>query len=441
LAGFDMVRTRSGGSKVMSGELIAELQWRGLVAQVSDLEGLTAHLASGSRTLYCGFDPTADSLHIGSLVPLLALRRFQQFGHTPILLLGGATGLIGDPSFREDERSLNDEETVGQWVEALRRQVAPFLEFEGNNRALIVNNLDWTAELDVISFLRDIGKHFSVNAMIARESVRARLERADQGISYTEFSYMLLQGMDYLELAKRHNCTLQIGGSDQWGNIVSGLDLVRRHLGSEAYALTLPLVTKADGTKFGKTASGAIWLDPAKTSPYTFYQFWLNAADADVDSFLRLFTFLPEEEVHSLVKEMQSHPELRNAQRRLAEEVTTLVHGADAVVSAQRISEALFGGHVNTLEENDLDQLLQDGLGSTAVAEGSGVLHAMVEAGLTKSTGEARKLVQGGGVKINARGITDPRETLNFEAALFGKYFLLRRGKKVYHLIIEADEK
>jgi tyrosyl-tRNA synthetase len=269
--------------------------------------------------------------------------------------------------------------------------------------------------------------------------VRARLERADKGISYTEFSYMLLQGMDYLELAKRHNCTLQIGGSDQWGNIVSGLDLVRRHLGTEAYALTLPLVTKADGTKFGKTASGAIWLDPAKTSPYTFYQFWLNAADADVDNFLRLFTFLPEEEVHSLVNEMQSHPELRNAQRRLAEEVTTLVHGADAVVSAQRISEALFGGHVNTLQESDLEQLLQDGLGSTAVAAGSGVLHAMVEAGLTKSTSEARKLVQGGGVKINARGITDPRETLNFEDALFGKYFLLRRGKKVYHLLIQAD--
>lgn len=436
-----MVRTRSGGSKVMNGDLLAELQWRGLVAQVSDLEGLAAHLESGVRTLYCGFDPTADSLHIGSLVPLLALRRFQQFGHRPILLLGGATGLIGDPSFRDDERSLNDEQTVGQWVQALYQQVAPFLEFEGNNGALIVNNLDWTAELDVISFLRDIGKHFSVNAMIARESVRARLDRADQGISYTEFSYMLLQGMDYLELAKRHNCTLQIGGSDQWGNIVSGLDLVRRHLGSEAYALTLPLVTKADGTKFGKTASGAIWLDPAKTSPYTFYQFWLNAADADVDNFLRLFTFLPEEEVSLLVTEMQEHPELRSAQRRLAEEVTTLVHGADAVISAQRISEALFGGHVNTLEQSDLDQLLQDGLGSTAVADGSGVLNAMVDAGLTKSVGEARKLVQGGGVKLNALGITDPRETLNFKDALFGKYFLLRRGKKVYHLLIEADKK
>ncbi len=424
----------------MSGELIAELQWRGLVAQVSDLDGLSEHLDSGSRTLYCGFDPTADSLHIGSLVPLLALRRFQQFGHTPILLLGGATGLIGDPSFRADERNLNDEDTVASWVEALHRQVAPFLDFEGDNSALIVNNLDWTKSLDVISFLRDIGKHFSVNAMIARESVRTRLDRADQGISYTEFSYMLLQGMDYLELAKRYNCTLQIGGSDQWGNIVSGLDLVRRHLGgdTDAYALTLPLVTKADGTKFGKTAGGAIWLDPAKTSPYTFYQFWLNAADADVENFLRLFTFLSQEEVRSLVSESQERPELRNAQRRLAQEVTDLVHGAEAVTSAQRISEALFGGAVETLQESDLQQLQQDGLASTVIEEGTGVLTAMVEAGLVKSTGEARKLVAGGGVKINGGTVTDPRETLKFTDALYQKYFLLRRGKKVYHLLVSA---
>jgi tyrosyl-tRNA synthetase len=424
----------------MSGELIAELQWRGLVAQVSDLDGLSEHLDSGSRTLYCGFDPTADSLHIGSLVPLLALRRFQQFGHKPILLLGGATGLIGDPSFRDDERNLNDEDTVAGWVEALQRQVAPFLDFEGDNSALIVNNLDWTKSLDVISFLRDIGKHFSVNAMIARESVRSRLDRDDQGISYTEFSYMLLQGMDYLELAKRYNCTLQIGGSDQWGNIVSGLDLVRRHLGGDvdAYALTLPLVTKSDGTKFGKTAGGAIWLDPAKTSPYTFYQFWLNAADADVENFLRLFTFLTQEEVRALVSESQERPELRNAQRRLAQEVTDLVHGADAVTSAQRISEALFGGAVETLQENDLQQLQQDGLASTIIEEGTGVLTAMVQAGLVKSTGEARKLVAGGGVKINGGAVTDPRETLKFADALYQKYFLLRRGKKVYHLLVSA---
>ena len=251
---------------------------------------------------------------------------------------------------------------------------------------------------------------------------------------------MLLQGMDYLELAKRYNCTLQIGGSDQWGNIVSGLDLVRRHLGGEtdAYALTLPLVTKADGTKFGKTAGGAIWLDPAKTSPYTFYQFWLNAADADVENFLRLFTFLTQEDVRALVSEAQERPELRNAQRRLAQEVTDLVHGADAVTSAQRISEALFGGAIETLQENDFQQLQQDGLASTVIEEGTGLLTAMVQAGLAKSTGEARKLVAGGGVKINGGAVTDPRETLNFADALYQKYFLLRRGKKVYHLLVSA---
>jgi tyrosyl-tRNA synthetase len=422
----------------MATDLIAELQWRGLIAQASDLEGLAEHLASGSRTLYCGFDPTADSLHIGSLVPLLALRRFQLFGHRPILLLGGATGLIGDPSFRDDERNLNDHSVVAGWVQALHRQVEPFLDFDGNNGAIIENNLEWTEKLDVITFLRDIGKHFSVNTMIQRESVRARLERADQGISYTEFSYMLLQGMDYLELAKRHSCTLQIGGSDQWGNIVSGMDLVRRHLGAEAYALTLPLVTKADGTKFGKTASGAIWLDANKTSPYTFYQFWLNSADADVDNFLRLFTFLDQQQIEALVADMQAHPELRNAQRRLAEEVTALVHGEAAVESAQRISAALFGGDLGALVEADLQQLQQDGLESTAIADDEGLLSAMVAAGLVKSIGEARKLVQGGGVRLNGEVVSDPAMNLDFAHALFGKYFVLRRGKRVYHLLTHA---
>lgn len=425
----------------MTADLIAELQWRGLIAQASDMDGLTEHLGSGSRTLYCGFDPTADSLHIGSLVPLLALRRFQQYGHRPILLLGGATGLIGDPSFRADERSLNDTAVVAGWVDALHRQVEPFLDFSGNNAAVVVNNLDWTADLDVISFLRDIGKHFSVNTMIARESVRARLERADQGISYTEFSYMLLQGMDYLELAKRFDCTLQIGGSDQWGNIVSGMDLVRRHLGRDAFALTLPLVTKADGSKFGKTASGTVWLDAAKTSPYTFYQFWLNAADADTDNFLRLFTFMSEQEIEALVADMQVHPEQRNAQRRLADEVTGLVHGADAVKSAQRISEALFGGDLGALQQGDLAQLQLDGLACTEVTQGDGLLSVMVQAGLTKSTGEARKLVQGGGVRLNGQVVDDPRMTVDFAQALYGKYFVLRRGKKVYHLLIDAEKK
>lgn len=437
---FDKVSGLFIQRSTMSTDLIRELQWRGLISQVSDEDALSAHLAEAPRTLYCGFDPTADSLHIGSLVPLLALRRFQLCGHRPILLLGGATGLIGDPSFRDDERSLNDPAVVASWVEALRRQVGGFLAFDGDNSARVVNNLDWTAELNVISFLRDIGKHFSVNAMIQRDSVRTRLERTDQGISYTEFSYMLLQGMDYLELARRYQCSLQIGGSDQWGNIVSGLDLVRRHLASNAFALTLPLVTKSDGTKFGKTAAGAIWLDPLKTSPYTFYQFWLNVADADVIRFLKLFTFLSAPEIEALEAQMQAHPERRGAQRQLAQEVTALVHGASAVVSAQRISEALFGNEFSALNASDFAQLQQDGLPATGLGQAQGVLNVMVAAGLAKSTGEARKLVSSGAVRINGLQIKDPRYQLDFADALFEKYFLIRRGKKAYHLIWHESE-
>ena len=272
--------------------VVEDLRERGLIAQVSDEQGLARHLSEASRTLYCGFDPTADSLHIGNLAPLLLLRRFQLRGHRPILLLGGATGLIGDPSFRSDERPLSDRDLVASRVERFRRQAAPFLEFEGGAAAIVANNLDWTRELNVIDFLRDLGKHFSVNAMIQRDSVKSRLDRAGAGISYTEFSYMLLQANDYLELARRYGCSLQVGGSDQWGNIVSGVDLVRRHLGREAFALTVPLITRADGAKFGKTAAGAIWLDSARTSPYSFYQFWLNTADADAVRYLNTFSFL-----------------------------------------------------------------------------------------------------------------------------------------------------
>ena len=420
----------------MAQDLIAELEWRGLIAQASDLEGLREHLAGGSRTLYCGFDPTADSLHVGSLVPLLTLRRFQLFGHTPILLLGGATGLVGDPSGRDDERNLNTTEVVSGWVEALRAQVSPFFDFEGNAVAKIMNNLDWTQDLDVISFLRDIGKHFSVNAMIQRDSVRSRLERSEQGISYTEFSYMLLQAMDYLELAKREGCSLQIGGSDQWGNIVSGMDLVRRHLGEAAFALTLPLVTRSDGMKFGKSASGAIWIDGAKTSPYSFYQFWLNTPDADADAYLKYFTFLEREDIAALATETAQHPERRAAQRRLAQEVTALVHGKEAVTSAERIAGCLFGGDVAALQEADLAQLKLDGLDWSASAQGTGLLTAMVDAGVAKSTGEARKLVQGGGVRLNGEVVEDTQSTLDFSKALYGQYFVLRRGKKVYHLLV-----
>ena len=423
----------------MTQGLLNELEWRGLIAQCSDRETLGEHLEGGSRTLYCGFDPTADSLHIGSLVPLLTLKRFQQAGHRPILLIGGATGLIGDPSFRDDERALNDTSVVAGWVEALRAQASPFLDLEGNNAAVVANNLDWTQDMDVISFLRNIGKHFSVNGMIARESVRSRLERPDQGISYTEFSYMLLQGMDYLELARRYDCSLQIGGSDQWGNIVSGVDLVRRHLSREVFALTLPLVTKADGTKFGKTATGTVWLDASKTSPYSFYQFWLNTADADVENFLKYFTFLSREEIEQLTAKTLEAPEKRIAQTVLAEEVTRTVHGEESLRSAQRISSALFSGALDELTESDLGQLAIDGLSTSSCAEGDGLLSVMTEAGLARSVGEARKLVQGGGVRLNGEVVSDVRKTLTFDDAFYGRYVVIRRGKKVYHLVTRAQ--
>ena len=420
---------------------IDELRWRGLLTQVSDEAGLLEHLDTGCRTLYCGCDPGAGRLHIGSLVPLLALRRFQLQGHRPLLLLGGATGLIGDPSGRDDERSLNQEKTVSTWVDALRAQVSRFLDFDAvdGSAAKIVNNLDWTADLGVIEFLRDIGKHFSVNGMIQRESVKARLERAEQGISYTEFSYMLLQAMDFLRLAQNEGCSLQIGGSDQWGNIVSGIDLIRRHMGQTAYAFTMPLVTKADGTKFGKSASGAVWLDPQKTSPYAFYQFWLNSADADVANFLRLFTFLTRQEIGDLEVLMQKRPERREAHRKLAQEVTELVHGADAVVAAERISASLFSGDTQSLLECDLDELQQDGLSSSVCEEGGGLLTVLVDAGLSKSTGEARKLIQGNGVKLNGVPVSDVARTLDFDDALFQRFYLIRKGKKNYHLVVRRS--
>tara|TARA_A100001037_G_scaffold231722_1_gene210047 strand:- start:414 stop:1691 length:1278 start_codon:yes stop_codon:yes gene_type:complete len=424
----------------MANGLVDELEQRGLLAQVSDRNGLSDHLRSGSRVVYAGFDPTADSLHIGNLVPLLTLRRFQLCGHRPILLLGGATGLIGDPSGRKDERSLNAGEVVEGWVENIRSQVQGFVDFEGNNGAVIANNLDWTAGRDLISFLRDIGKHFSVNQMIQRDSVRDRLERDGEGISYTEFSYMLLQAMDYAELAERYDCTVQVGGSDQWGNIVSGMDLVRRRLGKAAFAMTLPLVTKADGTKFGKTAEGSVWLAPDRTSPYAFYQFWRNTSDADAVSYLKIFTFLGLEEIQSLADSLAEHPEQRDAQRRLAAEVTTLVHGKQALASAQRITQCLFAGDIEGLTQDDLDQLRQDGMDATTLEAASvGLLDALAEAGLAQSRGAARKLVQGNGLRVNGVLEGDIERQLDWQDALFGRFYLLRRGKKSWHLLVRGN--
>ena len=419
----------------MSGSPIAELERRQLVAQVSDRSGLNTHLAEGSRTLYCGFDPTAESLHIGNLVPLLALRRFQLFGHRPIALVGGATGLIGDPSFKGVERSLNDRETVERWVWAIREQISRFVDLDGNNGAIVVDNLEWTRKLDVITFLRDIGKHFSVNAMMQKDSVRSRLTQRESGISFTEFSYALLQSMDYKELCERYNCSVQIGGSDQWGNITAGMDLVRRTLNRECYALTLPLITKSDGTKFGKSETGSVWLDARKTSPYAFYQFWFNTADGDVLRYLHAFTFVDLEEIAGLGRLVLQDPGKREAQVALAREVTRLVHGEDGVCSAERITSVLFGGAVRDLTEADLRQLEMDGLSSSVVDEQEpGVVALLSGTPLASSRGAARKLIQSGGIQINGETIQDCDATVSRENALFGRYQLVRRGKRTWHL-------
>ncbi|MFT6351533.1 MAG: tyrosyl-tRNA synthetase, partial [Neptuniibacter pectenicola] len=352
----------------MSETLLEDLKARGLVAQMTSEDELEKHLSEGSVTLYCGFDPTADSLHIGSLVPLLTLKRFQAYGHKPLALVGGATGLIGDPSFKAQERKLNDDSTVANWVGKIRTQVSAFIDFDsGDNSAEVVNNLDWTKNLDILTFLRDIGKHFSVNQMIAKESVKQRIDREGEGISFTEFTYMILQSYDFQQLNQSHGCSLQIGGSDQWGNITGGTELTRRMNGNQVFGLTLPLITKSDGTKFGKTESGTIWLDSSKTSPYAFYQFWLQTADADVYRFLRYFTFLSVSQIEQIEKEDEARQGRPDGQRVLAEEVTRLVHGEEGLVAAKRITEALFSGDTSTLSEQDYAQLAQDGLPSSVL--------------------------------------------------------------------------
>ena len=383
--------------------LIDNLSELGLIAQTSAEQALAEHLDSGSRTVYCGFDPTANSLHIGNLVPLLALRRFQLAGHRPILLVGGATGMIGDPGGRDSERELQPMDVVAQQTESIQRQAESYLDFDcGANSAIVVNNMEWTGSLSAIDFLRDVGKHFSINAMIQKESVRRRVEDPDQGISYTEFSYMVLQSYDFVVLNQAYDCTIQMGGSDQWGNITAGIDLIRRMSGNQAHAVTYPLVTKSDGTKFGKSSGGAIWLDPSQTSPFSFYQFWLNAADADVVPWLKLFTFLSREEIGRLESAVLEAPQRREAQQRLAEEVTRLVHGDAALESARRITASLFGGELDGLTEDDLEQLRLDGMDTVAVAPGSGLLSALTESGLAGSISNARKLVQGNGIRVNA---------------------------------------
>jgi tyrosyl-tRNA synthetase len=417
-------------------DLIGKLQERGLVTQFSSDE-LVAHLNSGCRTLYCGFDPTADSLHIGSLVPLLALKRFQEAGHRPIALAGGATGMIGDPSFKSKERKLNSAEVTGEWTNRIKAQISRFIDFDcGENSAVVVNNLDWTADLDVLTFLRDYGKHFSVNAMIQKDSVRQRIEREGEGISFTEFTYMILQSLDFAVLNREFDCTLQIGGNDQWGNITSGIDLTRRMNQQQVFGLTLPLVTKADGTKFGKTEEGTIWLDPQKTSPYAFYQFWINTADADVYRFLKYFTFLDVEEILGIEAEDKLRSGKPQAQEVLAREVTRLVHGAEGLSAAVRISGALFSGDVSALTASDFDQLKQDGLPSTPLTQPlPGIVEALVGSGLAQSNKMAREFIANGAVTMNGQRVNDVAGTLGMSDAMHGKYFLLRRGKKLFNLL------
>ncbi|MFH1567856.1 MAG: tyrosine--tRNA ligase [Gemmatimonadota bacterium] len=413
--------------------LLDDLAWRGLLYQVTDQEGLSRRLASGPVTLYCGFDPTADSLQVGNLVQILLLRRFQLAGHVPVALVGGGTGLIGDPGGKAQERTLNPRETVEGWASNIRRQVEPFLDFgTASHAAVVMNNYDWLGSISAIDLLRDVGKHFSVPYMLAKESVSSRLET---GISYTEFSYMVLQAYDFLKLNELAGCELQIGGSDQWGNITAGSDLIRRATGRQVYGLTCPLVTTADGTKFGKTESGTVWLSPERTTPYEFYQFWINTADATVVDYLKVFTFLGRARIEALAEERDRNPGRREAQRALALEVTTLVHGAAAARRAERISQALFYGELRELEADEIEQ----GLGAVPTYEMSeaelGLVDLLVKAGVTTGKRQAREDIGNGAIYVNGDRCTEADRVMRKAEGLHGRYIVIRRGKSRYYLV------
>jgi tyrosyl-tRNA synthetase len=406
--------------------LLDDLQWRGLIAHSTDLDDLRSALVEGSVRFYVGFDPTAPSLHMGHLVQILTAKRLQLAGHTPYALVGGATGMIGDPK-ESGERSLNTLDTVKDWVGRVRRQIEPFLDFEGPNAATMVNNYDWTASLSTIDFLRDIGKHFPVNRMLARDVVRTRLEA---GISYTEFSYVLLQSMDFLNLYRDHGVTLQFGGSDQWGNLTAGVELIRRSDGAKAHAIATPLMTRADGTKYGKTDGGALWLDPELMSPYAFHQFWLNAEDAKVGELLRVFTFLSRDEIEELEKQTAEAPWQRAGQKALADAVTTLVHGEEETRQAKAAAAALFGGgDLHDLNPATLAAALREA-GAAKVPAGSDVVDLLVESGLSKSRGDARRTIGEGGAYLNNERLTDPDYVPTADDLLGGSWLVLRRGKK-----------
>jgi tyrosyl-tRNA synthetase len=409
-------------------DIVDELQWRGLIAVSTDEDALRKAFADGPVTVYCGFDPTAPSLHLGNLVQILTIRRLQQAGNRPLGLVGGATGLIGDPK-PSAERTLNAPEVVADWVERVRRQIEPFLSFEGPNAALMVNNLDWTSGMSAIEFLRDTGKYFRVNKMIAKEAVARRLN-SDQGISYTEFSYQILQGMDFLELYRRHGCTMQTGGSDQWGNLTAGIDLIHRVEGASVHALATPLITKADGTKFGKTEGGAIWLDPEMTTPYAFFQFWLNADDRDISKFLRIFSFRSREEIEELERLTEERPQARAAQRALAEELTTLVHGEAQCTAVTDASKALFGqGELTDLDEATLAAALSE-LPYVKVTALEPIVDLLTAVELVASKSAARRAIKEGGAYLNNAKVTSEDAVPDASDLLHGRWLVLRRGKK-----------
>ena len=416
--------------------VLDDLLWRDLVALSTDLEALRAALAAGPVVYYCGFDPTAPSLHIGNLVQILTLRRLQLGGHRPLALVGGATGLIGDPKLTS-ERQLNDLDVVAGWVDRIRAQIVPFLAFDGANAALVVNNLDWTAPLSAIDFLRDVGKHFRVNRMLAKEAVSARLE-SEAGISFTEFSYQILQGNDFLELYRRHHCLLQTGGSDQWGNLTAGTELVRRAEGVAVHALATPLMTKADGTKFGKTESGTLWLDPAMTSPYAFFQFWLHSDDRDVVTYLKTFSFRARSEIEELAAQTAERPQAQAAQRALAEELTTLVHGPEELARVQAASAALFGGGaLEDLDEPTLASALSEAPSVTVTGVAPSLVDLLAEA-LAVSKSDARRAVRDGGAYLNNARISDEAAVPMEGDWLHGRFLVLRRGKRSVAVVERA---
>ncbi len=415
-------------------DFLDDLAWRGAISdQTPDL---AEHLGEAPRVVYCGFDPTADSLHVGSLLPIMALARLQRAGHTPVALVGGGTGMIGDPSGKKDERQLLTMEQVQANAAGLRRQLERFLDFDGDAAARMVNNADWLTSVTLTDFLRDVGKHFTIGYMTAKESVRSRVET---GLSFTEFSYMLLQAYDFLVLHERLGCTVQIGGSDQWGNITAGTDLLRKSAGVQGHGLVMPLVTNASGTKFGKSEAGTVWLDPERTSPFRFYQFWLGADDADVVSYLKFFTWMTRDEIDALAAETEERPHARQAQRALARALTTLVHGQDATEAAERTGKALFGGDLAGLNAASLAEVFEEApsvdLDRARLADGVGVVDLLVEAGLAASKGEARRLVKGGGVRVGDDRVSDEARVVTAEDAVDGSVIVLRKGKKAVTVV------